>query len=1397
MNKTTFTSKTTIENIVNSLEAFKSIVYNVNYVNKLLIQLKNNILIAGEYASILHPILLNNFNLSENVFIVINVPKNMSTYGEGKVYYDSEFLNFSNKKLTNSSDFVNPNYNYDYTKKGIEGLSDYLNIMLNKNPSNKIFYRFYLADWTSGVQLCLTCIQPDILDNTKWIEVTSVVNLRNYFKEVTNITTIKNLSLQNPEYINFVNIISQIIFDLELSDWNISDLIQNIWDYSNISNINNTVCLYSKKYPQWNGKQVVDCIIPNSNINVQKMVTTLLNDIFLYYPSLSFGEIAFSISNINGDNILNICKIDTYNNINCIKEVKINLEKFFIKNGVIGDTIFNGNINIKDNNNNSVVQLDNVTKNISVHGKNGINQELHEIKGLLDIDNLSNENILTIVDKIADLNNTSYNVFNEVNDSILNNDTFTISSGYMNDVAIFKARILNKIEEKDIVFLYKPSNIFKTSKFSNESFLKIQTIVNEINKMSYEMYLFYVEERKMLTLSFVELLNDTEFYYLCSLKTLFRDNHVYFVMSYRLVQKKMIDNSYKTTLQKLIDSFSSLNRLLNYGILVADIPDIYNKLIEGDSVNSFTKYIQESQYSNRFGMKKPPLLFCVEYSSENTLDQNTLDQNSIGRFLFNEQYTEWNSKYVKDLIMPNTDRKVMEIALNVFSYYQHKYGLYKNSQNFIIHYLFDNGEKIAFFNKIMINGKEYGIGVGINLEDFIDLNILSIGDNKIGGNLYIQDENKSNIFCVDTEYNKIVNMYKTGFGTDEPKTIIDVNDSGLTDLINIIKDMAVKEHVLNLNINFIKNLDTIDASSVDNCINTNFINPNSELGSQYEQTKDDYFYCHTSMINDNPADIYNIYTWLYRNWDNTIFINTNDNNNKILINNYINDALMEYKNEYFFENSNTFFTSEWTFGKKFRVHRTIKNNADGKLYLFGNGVNIGNYDLKINNNGNISAFFDYMKYMNLYLQHFLIRYNTIDTTEIQNYKSVNDYFSIISNVVSPKRFTLKKIVVDFTNFKNTRVYDIDFNTMVISGNDLNQTIYEKQDINERNRYLLMLINIKSIYSKNNDNLQLFSKGDYGIINSEDDYVDFVSLFYCSDATTSSVTLISIDLQINTIILPSVDIKGDLRIKGDTYFHNDKTNTDFVSIDTDHSFIGIGTNNRYVNYSNNYITTTNNDLSRHQLIVSGSNFPISVHERTGEIKPERDSNNVIINYPNDKLVLFSNRTAVTTRRNSNYYNINEMNEYSKKYFEIAVDGPNNGKQIQYRYGADINFEIKDSTTITREIGNIHMVIDNIVDNNIKAGFGVSVVDTSSTGLVVEREILYVNNEGIMDIDKINLGVDVDKINNVSLSAKSNTLMINNTSLETIINNEIQKMFSVDTNGNLNIKYNGSVYVCQPK
>jgi len=354
-------------------------------------------------------------------------------------------------------------------------------------------------------------------------------------------------------------------------------------------------------------------------------------------------------------------------------------------------------------------------------------------------------------------------------------------------------------------------------------------------------------------------------------------------------------------------------------------------------------------------------------------------------------------------------------------------------------------------------------------------------------------------------------------------------------------------------------------------------------------------------------------------------------------------------------------------------------------------------------------------------------------------------------------------------------------------------------VNDRSKYVLMLTNINSIYSNNNTNPQLFSQGDYGIINLEDNFVDYVSLFYCSEVSDNSVTLISIELQINSVVLPSVDIRGDLRIKGDTYFHNNDTNVDFVSIDTNESFFGVGTNERYVNYSNNNIlTTTNNDLARQHFIVSGDTYPVAITERIAEIKPDRDPiTNEIKDYPDDLTTLFGPVIGMTSRRKSNYYTLSEMKEYAEKNYDIAISGPYPGKTIQYDYGISYGFEIQDSTQITRNIGGIQMYIDDIDETkkNIKAGFKITVLDTDPVeGYAVARDTLVLNNNGVLNVDKITLGMDPLETNNVSLSGKNNDLLINGEAL--VKQSAMYSLFSNDAEGNLIITYNGKQYKFAP-
>ena len=98
-------------------------------------------------------------------------------------------------------------------------------------------------------------------------------------------------------------------------------------------------------------------------------------------------------------------------------------------------------------------------------------------------------------------------------------------------------------------------------------------------------------------------------------------------------------------------------------------------------------------------------------------------------------------------------------------------------------------------------------------------------------------------------------------------------------------------------------------------------------------------------------------------------------------------------------------------------------------------------------------------------------------------------------------------------------------------------------------------------------------------------------------------------------------------------------------------------------------------------------------------------------------------------------INELYAMSKQYTTTKIAGPYIQQIQKYNYGADINFEIMDKSDITYNMGKIHVGIDDISNNKILAGFGFSVIDNTADNRTADRNLMYINNNGVMNIDKI--------------------------------------------------------------
>ena len=318
MSETTFDTTNTINSFVKLINDFKKSVYNVNYVNKLIDQHKDEIIAAQQkyindssivgngYSDIIRPYMdkkyinftnnTNDNNGRVNLFIEKIV---LNDWESGFQYYSSSIPMQENKLFSDdywktyiptSTDF----YLVDGAEQNLYNIVkytniskiNYLNSMLKINPNLTSVYQFDFRNAPDGLVFVIRLLRKDILSND-WLTIGDSTKIFPYFNNANNINN-SNVIVQ------IVNLISNLLFELESTQWNNTDLVKQIWDYNN-------------KNPK---------------------TYDFFTDLYLYYPSLSEGDLAFSSYDINNTTIISLCKVDNYKCKKCIKEAKLDLNHF-------------------------------------------------------------------------------------------------------------------------------------------------------------------------------------------------------------------------------------------------------------------------------------------------------------------------------------------------------------------------------------------------------------------------------------------------------------------------------------------------------------------------------------------------------------------------------------------------------------------------------------------------------------------------------------------------------------------------------------------------------------------------------------------------------------------------------------------------------------------------------------------------------------------------------------------------------------------------------------------------------------------------------------------------------------------------------------------------------------
>jgi hypothetical protein len=552
--------------------------------------------------------------------------------------------------------------------------------------------------------------------------------------------------------------------------------------------------------------------------------------------------------------------------------------------------------------------------------------------------------------------------------------------------------------------------------------------------------------------------------------------------------------------------------------------------------------------------------------------------------------------------------------------------------------------------------------------------------------------------------------------------------------------------LLNYNSQGVINALTQSEESAVQYANNSLIDPST--GEKLVQDINNYLNIHHIPNNLYVPHVKLIYHWLYPNWqNNTLHQLLLDNKNDNQAINYMSKFMTKtLNNNSIYNLSNNINLANWVSGIKLGISKRI--SIQNKFYSFGTGVNLQQY-VTYESNDNIQKFFACLQSYNFQLQDIVIRYNNIPSSQILNQQKAADV-----RYQYAQQYPIQKLfqyTIDFSDIKSMGISDFDYNTLTSSNPQVYSDIMDATLIT---KLMFLFTNLKSQYTS-------IRKDDYGVISFEDDYDDFVSLFWCSAVSGNTVTLISLELQINSIIIPSLKLKGDMEIQGDAYFSgsgNSGNKDVYAVIDSDKKFFGINTLQGVSNYANRYDTTTNGSFARNTVYISSQTYPNTIIERISESNNPSESN----------YNKFKNYSTLSARRNSNLYTFEEMYNYSKQY--TTTNGPGiincHGTQPnKYYYGADIAYEIQDVTNVVKEIGNIHIGIDNLEKNTdgstiIRGCFGVSVVDTLPGNNTQEREILYVDNNSQLSVNSIMLGgkiLEVDASGNLLFDGKKVSLV----------------------------------------
>jgi hypothetical protein len=936
--------------------------------------------------------------------------------------------------------------------------------------------------------------------------------------------------------------------------------------------------------------------------------------------------------------------------------------------------------------------------------------------------------------------------------------SITVPSSFQN-IALFSTPLSSSIQKSDIKYYLSTSSNFlggNTPSLSDKSFQKINSLVNEIYEMKPELIVYNQKSNNFPIFTFTELLGDTDEKntYLCSIRVIFYStslynsvdqtfpNALYFVISHMNVNSMISLNSFNNVL----DQISSTKRLMNFSVLV--LKKLNNTVPFDVNTKTFIDYITNSKFKSRFGGSG---IYIFLYKLSSHTYKNVLnpydDSQSYDTVLLHEQSPEWVGADSKNLFALGNDLIVSQATYNIYKNLLNHFEFRKDMQ-FGANYKWNYGQK---HSSCMLFGDSsnltYMFGCGVNLETFIPNSIQSTGDTLLSGDLNIKDIKGNSIFQISNSEKKVTSAYKVGVGKDQPQTTMDIEDTSMASILNVIEQFSTIAQLVNTNIGLLINAD-LSAKTFSQVVQQ-FINPSIDPNTLLIQTP--FYYVSIYELNSNytVADQTVQYNWLFgtnpptKIWDLTNPKKVSSlpvSNQKQFLTSYMTTLFQKT-----FVDNNTdvmsAVTVDWLYGKKHAFNKFFVNTKNGKKYWIGSGVDLQQYNLRYNTNDNIERLFNCINTYQSLLQ-VIIKSNFIpvdsntgipSTNYIQPLEALKTNIAMYGNPTAIRKYVISSSTVKVQYALNVN-YTQQTSTLkemaTLFNNPLNYS--SLLDINDSNNDSNLTIMYQSIIEK----IKNCPAGQDGIVWFEDSKEYYASVFYCTNDSSNVKTIISIEIRLDTFIIPTLTVKGDTRVNGElsTRILNQPSN--FTTIDPDRNFIGFGTDERHLYYSYPtpntkspffYVSNSNTDINNY-------NYPCAVFDRSDV----NDSSPI--------------STIVNVKRTLT---------------KISPLGA----------GLDIGFEVTKSNSQTQRLGSIGMSIE----DDYNCGFFVNKFNILNN---TDSNLMYISNAGQLSVKSICLTGDTPQssINDDgTLTINLGTSMFGSQTVDLPINN---------TNIVYNIDYNNS-------